>query len=231
MSLIAITYDADHKKTVEAFNSLPIEKKLGSYWNEPCEESVKSLKKYIKNYYILHQDYTCAYCQQTFEIKHNAVWDVEHILSKDLYPCYMFEPQNLCIVCKECNQEKSNKDVLKSTYLKSFPVRGTDYQIVHPLFDDYGSFINRLKSFNIYIPINKKGRKTIEVCGLLRFLYKFSDYQNVSLELKKRLYTLNTQLMETNDQCAEGMLLAMISDMAREGHEKARRAMLDTLIS
>ncbi|MFT4924408.1 MAG: 5-methylcytosine-specific restriction endonuclease McrA [Phenylobacterium sp.] len=167
--------------------------------------------------YIRYQDYTCCYCNQKIETKHNGAWDTEHIIPKDKYPRFLFEPKNLSVSCKDCNQEKSNQQVLKNKTRKTFPKKSEDYLIVHPHFDLYEKHIKILKSSQFYIPKSSKGRKTVETCGLLRFLYKFSEYGNVSLGLKKKMCLLQKDLIETIDPLVENVILSAIEDLAKEG--------------
>ena len=106
-----VRYTEPSAKFVDAF-SYSLEK-TGNYWDGD-EKALVSVKKEIKDHYLHVQDYRCAYCRQRMEVKHNGMWDTEHIINKDEYPAFMFEPRNLCVCCKDCNTIKGRKGVLKN---------------------------------------------------------------------------------------------------------------------
>lgn len=232
MSLKVVEYNDRQLDFVNQYMNLPKEERVGNYWNNKSnEDSLAKIKKHIKGHYIEVQDYTCVYCKQRVEIKHNAVWDAEHIIPKDKYPDFMFEPENLCISCKDCNQEKLNKNVLTNEDRKTFPKESKDYKIIHPHFDTYHKHIKILKSSLFFVPMDKKGRATIETCGLLRFLYKFTDYGNISLELKKKLGSLQMELLSTNDPIIENVILGAMGDLVEHGKEISKQKALKKIIS
>ena len=229
MPLLAVSYNDKIKEIVDEYNDLPFEDKKSSCWNEPITEELKQVKKHIKTHYVRFQDYTCVYCRQKIEIENNLVWDIEHILPKDKFPQFLFEPENLCVSCKKCNLEKTNKKVLKNDNITRFPKKADNYTIFHPHFDEYDDHIKILNSSLLFIPKSDKGRKTIEVCGLLRFLYKFSDYGNVSLEIKNRLLTLNKSLLSTSDPLIENVILDAINDLVEHGKALSKEKALSNL--
>ncbi|TBL64874.1 HNH endonuclease [Hafnia paralvei] len=116
----AVSYDAQHTVFVNAFKKLDIDIKE-KYWDTKGNNELDAIKKHIKDYYLLAQDYRCPYCQQKIIVTHNGAWDTEHIIPKDTHPNFMFEPQNLCISCKDCNGEKSNENILKKQKSDSSP--------------------------------------------------------------------------------------------------------------
>jgi uncharacterized protein (TIGR02646 family) len=231
MPLQLVSYSGKIKTTIDKYNALSNNEKTGEYWNNTSDTNLKEAKKHIKDHYIKYQDFTCCYCQQRVEIKHNAVWDIEHIIPKDQYPQFLFEPENLCVSCKDCNMEKSNKRVLKNVNRKTFPKKDTDYIIVHPHFDEYKKHIRVLKSSLFFIPKDTKGRKTIETCGLLRFLYKFSDYGNVTLEIKKKIAHLTDELLATTDPQVEHLILSAMRELTKRGKEISLQKALSSIAS
>jgi len=214
------------KNKVDAYNNQKTEDKLGKYWDNEKDKELIKVKKHIKDYYIIKQNHICPYCQQQTLINHNAVWDTEHIIPKDKYPQFLFEPENLCIACKECNQAKSNTNVLKNPNRKTFPNKSEDYNFIHPHFDDYSSSIKILKSSLFFIPRNDKGKKTIETCGLLRFLYKYSNYSNIPLEIKNKIGHLHTELMNTNNSIEEHFILSRLEELVDHGKKIAQEQLL-----
>jgi len=231
MPLVAVSYSGNVKITIDIYNKLPETERVGEYWNNVSDSQLQEAKKYIKNHYIKQQDYTCCYCKQRNEVSHNAVWDTEHIIPKSKYPNFLFEPKNLCISCKDCNLAKSNKNVLNNINITLFPSKSENYIIVHPHLDEYDNHIKVLESSQFYIPMDCKGRKTIEICGLLRFLYKFSGYGNIALELKKKLGSLNKELLATNDPLVENIILSAISDLAEQGRKISKKKALSSILS
>lgn len=223
-----VTYEKKIKDKVDSYNKLKKEEKFGSYWDNEKDKELSNVKKHIKDYYIKVQNYTCPYCQQKIVIKHNGVWDAEHIIPKDEYPQFLLEPKNLCVSCKDCNQEKKNKNVLVNPNRKTFPTKNTDYKLSHPHFDDYFSNIKILKSSLCFIPLNEKGKKTIEICGLLRFLYKFTNYGNIPLEIKTKIGSFQTELMSTNEPIQEHFILSCIEDLVQKGKKLAKEKALNS---
>lgn len=230
MSSFLIVFKGDNLKKVESFNGMSRSDKKGDYWNNPDDASLVELKRSIKDHYLTIQKHTCPYCKQSIEVGHHAVWDIEHIVPKDQYPEFMFSPLNLCVSCKDCNTEKSNKNVLKNKRRKTLPTKSEDYLIIHPNIDEYDRHITILKSSMFYIPLDSKGKSTIEICGLLRFLYKFSDYGNVSVDLKKKINALNTALMDAKSGVEESVILAYISELADRGRKTQQEEHLDEIL-
>jgi uncharacterized protein (TIGR02646 family) len=133
------------------------------------DESVTQIKSRIKKHYISQQGKTCAYCKVDLHTSHGMVWDTEHIIDKDSSPQWVFEPLNLCVSCKDCNQSKRTKTVTKSTSYNSFPSKAANYRIVHAHFDNYEDHIEVGVPGVTYRYKSEKGKQTIEVCGLLRY--------------------------------------------------------------
>ena len=214
---------------VNSYNILKDKDKSGEYWNNQDDELL-SVKKYIKEHYIKIQDYECAYCKQKIVVRHNASWDTDHIIPKDKYPKFLFNPENLCISCKDCNREKLNKNVLINSSIKRFPKNSKDYLFVHPHFDDYNLHIKKLDSSLFFIPKDKKGVKTIEICGLLRFVYQYSNYGNISLDFKIKIGELHNELMNTTDPITENFLLTLMGDISKSARDLATQKVLSDII-
>ncbi len=133
------------------------------------DDSVTEIRSRIKKHYISEQGQTCAYCKVNLHTTNGMVWDTEHIIDKDSSPQWTFEPLNLCVSCKDCNQSKRNRGVTKSTQYKGFPKRSSSYRIVHAHFDNYEDHIKVGVPGITYRHKSQKGRETIEICGLLRY--------------------------------------------------------------
>lgn len=160
----AIEYKASDLQLINEFNKLKDHSQ-----EEWSDNKYSTVKKSIKDHYLREQNFTCPFCQQRIVVTHNASWDTEHIISKKKYRQFMFEPKNLCVTCKDCNLEKSDKNVLTKQTVTYFPKTSKAYIIVHPHFDQYKDHITVLKPGKSYRYKTEKGRKTIQIYGLDRF--------------------------------------------------------------
>ncbi|HAU4370686.1 TPA: HNH endonuclease [Citrobacter amalonaticus] len=225
MPLNCIVYEGEDLETYRDYNALPNDNKDGRIWDSE-ERNICRIKKSIKDYYIIAQDYTCPYCKQRIEVDHNGAWDAEHIIPKSSHPGFVFEPLNLCVSCKDCNNEKRDKTVLENNNRRTLPIRSGDYIIVHPHFDDYDEHIKVIEVAGYYIPRTDKGRKTIEKCGLLRFAYKYANYGGTSQENKETILTLANGLLDANTPADEHAFLGVISDAVETGKKLSKTAFL-----
>lgn len=225
MSLTHIAYDGETLDTFQRYEQLPETEKNGGVWDS-TDSDICNIKKAIKDYYIIAQDYTCPYCKQRIEVSHNASWDTEHIIPKSTHPRFIFEPLNLCISCKDCNNEKRDKPVLVNNSRRTLPVNSSDYSIVHPHLDEFSDNIKIIEIAGYYLPLTDKGRKTIETCGLLRFTYKYANYGNTSQENKETILEVARNLMEATSPAEENIYLGIISDTAQAGQKLSRDAFL-----
>lgn len=225
MPLINITYNGEILDTFQRFERLPDIEKSGDLWDSTAKD-ICDIKKAIKDHYIIAQDYTCPYCKQRIEVNHNASWDAEHIIPKRTHPRFLFEPLNLCVSCKDCNNEKRDKPVLVNNTRKTLPVNSVDYIISHPHFDDFNDNIRVIEIAGYYLPLSDKGRKTIEICGLLRFSYKYANYGNTSQENKETILELANSLMQASSPAEENAYLGIISDTAKAGQKLSKEAFL-----
>jgi 5-methylcytosine-specific restriction endonuclease McrA len=212
----AISYTQEEQEKINKFKLLPDEEMRG-HWENTHDGELSDLKERIKGYYLKVQDYTCPYCRQRIEVKNKAAWDAEHIIPKDSHPRFMFDAENLCIACKDCNLAKLNQNVLVDKNRKTFPRDSKSYLISHPHFDDYETDIKIIALAAFYLPKSDKGRKTVEICGLLRFLYKFADYDCASKDVDERIGALSAELMEAKDGMQRHFLLSAISTIALDG--------------
>ncbi|MBD8254407.1 HNH endonuclease [Pseudomonas fluorescens] len=172
---------------------------------------LNSIKKTIKDHYLSAQNFTCFYCRQRFVIKHNRAWDTEHIISRSAYPRFMFEPKNLCVVCIECNTEKSDKNILNSNKkITKLPKSSAAYKIVHPHFDTFEDHIEVILPGQFYKHRTLKGRSTMSIYGLDRFL-KSAGLQTKSVTPPKIQNLLSAALLAGDDyQIYERLLLEEI---------------------
>ncbi|MFQ2857302.1 HNH endonuclease [Aeromonas caviae] len=228
MGIKAILYSKESLAKIAHFKSLPEQQINGSYWDKQDDDELKKLKKEIKDHYLKAQDYTCPYCKQKNSVRHNAAWDTEHIIPKASHPKLMFESINLCVSCKDCNTEKNDKNVLKNKNRKTLPNKKIDYIIIHPHLDSYDEHIKIIDGY-YFIPTTDKGRKTIETCGLLRFIYEYVSYTSVSTDAKSKIAKLTNMLMDASNAVEEAHILQLIANFTTELAQSSRKKFLDDL--
>jgi len=137
-------------------------------------EELLPLRREIRSFYRRAQNLNCPYCLDPVGAEQAMAAHVEHIASKSIYPRYMFEPRNLCVVCPECNVAKLDREVLAAPLVvgrirQRYPERSEDFRIVHPHLDTYSTHIKRAKF--LYFDLTPKGAYTIYVCHLGRYLH------------------------------------------------------------
>jgi len=198
----AIAYVAPAKAIVDAFDALPLDDKKSSYWSE---DETKAVRDVIKDHYIAEQDFHCCYCRRQTLSKNKADWQGDHVIARNSHAQFMFEPRNLAICCRSCNGAKSDKNVLRNPNRKTFPVKSSDYLIVHPHFDEYDEHICWFGQ--VCAPRNSsKGAETIEVCGLMRFA---ADFAGLGTDVNDRRFDeLVGKLMTTNTKIEGHAVLA-----------------------
>lgn len=220
-----IEYNEAQLKKIRQFEIIPDDAKHGSFWGGASDEELNSLKKAIKDHYLKVQEFKCAYCRQQIFVKHNAAWDVDHVVSKDVHPQFMFESLNLCISCKDCNGIKSNKSVLLNKRRKRFPGSASDYDFVHPHFHVYSDHVRVVKLAALYLPKTALGVKLIEVCGLLRFVLEFAGYDCAGDEIGSLMIALATELQESKSAVERVAVMNIMKMHIDEGlRELARSA-------
>ncbi|MDH0336161.1 HNH endonuclease [Metapseudomonas otitidis] len=191
--IASVKYGASVQTFVNSYNTKPQSEKNGKFWDGK-EDALTETKKEIKNHYLAVQDYTCAYCKQRVVVEHNGAWDTDHIIDKDGYPQFLFEPENLCLSCKDCNTIKSKKQVLKNKRRVTFPNKPGDYIFCHPHFHKYSEHVRIIKDGALYFPITKEGQSLIEICGLLRFSLAFAKYDYADSDIASEVIRLATEL-------------------------------------
>lgn len=219
--IVPISYTGCIKDKVDLFNNLPRSQKIGSYWDNTDDGDLGDVKKAIKDHYKVAQDYYCPYCRQRMEVDHNGAWDAEHIIPKDSHPQFMFEPLNLCVSCKDCNLIKLNKRVLKNQKRITFPNRSADYIFCHPNLHNYSDHVRVIRVAGFYLPRTEEGKNLIEICGLLRFVLKYAEYDCQDDTVGVAMVELGTALMNSETAVEKITLLAMMKNLVDEGLRKS----------
>ncbi|WP_256011801.1 HNH endonuclease [Desertivirga xinjiangensis] len=153
------------------------------------------LKAYIKQQLELIQHPHCIYCG----LHKNIVGTLqrEHIAPKDLYPEFLFEPENLALACASCNgfQKKNNTNTVSTSNVIYSRCRFT---IIHPYRDDYRNHYDMDITGNEIIikakKYSRKGKATIKMFGLdephqaqMRGASLMQRYVPVDVDLQKLL--------------------------------------------
>jgi hypothetical protein len=187
-----ISYSENCAPIVNAFNIREKNDNDHHYWEL---DEVKPVRKEIKDFYKEKQKHTCSYCAQKINVDHGLTWGTDHIVPRATHPQFMFEPRNLCIACNDCNLSKSDTKVLINQNRKTYPMSSEHFLIVHPHFDIYEKHIQTLDK-GFYRARSKKGSYTIIHCDLLRFGYKFVDWDE-SISQKPKILEMANKLLAT----------------------------------
>lgn len=219
-----VEFSPEMQKKIDSFKALPSGQRVGAYWDTKDDLELQSLKYHIKQHYLHAQDSTCAYCRQKIVVSHSAAWDTDHVIAKDEYPDFMFDPINLCISCKDCNLTKHNKRVLSNPKRKTLPGKPADYLIVHPHLDIYSDNITIVGIAEFYLPRTEKGAKTVEVCGLLRFVYSFSNYVALPQDIFDAYGKAHNGFMSASNDIERAFWLHCINALSAKGCEAIRKS-------
>jgi 5-methylcytosine-specific restriction protein A len=76
--------------------------------------------RYWKKQALLRDNYTCQSCG----LKESEIMEVDHILSKSLYPGLKFALENLITLCPNCHRRKTIRDI-KNRVIKFKPKKIT----------------------------------------------------------------------------------------------------------
>lgn len=228
-SIRSVVYSEASAQFVKIYEAKQLSSKLGNDWDNEDDPLLIVVKREIKRHYLKAQSYTCAYCRQKIVVEHNGAWDTVHIAPKDIYPGFMFVPENLCLSCKDCNGAKSNKHVLVNKSRRTFPNKSKDYTICHPHFDVYSEHIRVIGEAVLYLPRTKKGQTLIEMCGLLRFVYGFADYEVVDLNIGAKVVALGTALQNAQSGFEQIAIAQILSTMVDDGLRAAARKQLEKI--
>lgn len=172
----------------------PIKKPRKETWTSSTGEA---LKKKIKYHYSIVQDNKCAFCRTP--VRHEGYGEpVEHIVPKSKKLKWMFHPYNLCLSCYGCNTKKGFKNTLINDYTAykdfyiSYPLKSTDYKIIHPHFDSYSKHIEDKDLICKPKNASTKGAETIKICELNRLdlIYTRAKLKNKSNKELRNILTL-----------------------------------------
>ena len=167
-------------------------------------EALESLRCSIRDFYRNEQKGICVYCRKDISLRSASNCQVEHVAPKSLYPEFIFEARNLCVICADCNeikreQESLNRavDTVKSKNARDrYPRTSNSFMLVHPHFDIYSDHIEIVGNY-FYVDKTKKGHFTIGACRLNRKLYEFG-WQKEFVDEGELATTMGVYLKEKN---------------------------------
>jgi hypothetical protein len=101
------------------------------------DDEAEGLRRKIKDHFMAVDVPCCCYCRLSMSPWHRITIDVEHVLPKQQFPRFTFDPRNLNISCKRCNMEIKGTDI--AFYLgqanEAAPFRSQLYSFAHPNLD------------------------------------------------------------------------------------------------
>lgn len=159
-------------------SSVIIERKINSpnYSHKSWgDDELQPVRSEIREYYRNAQRLTCVYCLGPISSYSAFGAQIEHIVPKSQHLGFMFEPKNMCVICPDCNEFKSNREALARPVLAAdrvnYPSTPSSFRIVHPHLDSYEEHIAKFN--RLYVECSDKGGYTIYICNLNRFYRKF----------------------------------------------------------
>ncbi|HBV7524186.1 MULTISPECIES: HNH endonuclease [Klebsiella pneumoniae complex] len=168
---VKIHYTKKSRKYILKYNRY--DRSNHNIWNN-TKGVIAIIRKQIRQHYLKEQGKHCAYCRMHNHTSHGLSWDIDHILPKDKFPQFLFQPLNLILTCRECNIAKTNDIYLSGNSKVSkykYPHNSDDYEIIHPHFDIYDEniLLEKTGKYYTYHPKTHKGRMTIIACNLSRY--------------------------------------------------------------
>jgi len=206
--------------------------KAKNFWDKPGDdkELLTTFKSEVKNHYYWKQRRRCCYCSSDLG-KHHGSWDAEHILNKADHPEFMFSLNNIAASCKSCNTAKGKRSPLPAHAPKppSVPVNSPDYAIVHPLIDDWGTYLEFDRYGRILAKNGEpKGVKTIEVCNIDAIsAANLSDY--FSIEANEQAATALFKFFTLKQTGTRKKYLALLDKLATDYNLADAKAIVDRL--
>lgn len=209
MAITAISFSAKSLQVIDKYDLLD-----HTFWNEA--DGMPDVRSEIRDHYLPLQGYHCAYCLNQNIESHGMVWDCEHLLPKKIYPKFMFEPKNLVISCKSCNQAKEKyktqllcKDKAEPT---TYPDGAEHYRLMHPIFESFSDYfqiksVNNSKVIEILDSItedkNEKAKFTYKCCNFKRFTERYAGFDYLREDM---LYTAQKMMKSGEVKSLEDLI-------------------------
>lgn len=156
--------------------------------NKPWDcNSFKTAKKLIKDSLKKEFDTRCSYCLRKFSDDEDIIIHIEHVLPKDVYKKYTFEPRNLTLSCPRCNtgsQKGTRTDFINTplvgeSYDESIDFSLSNYKFIHPKLE-------KNSNFYILVALDIDGDvfrryKIINYHSKLRYTFKFFNLKKIEV--------------------------------------------------
>ena len=158
-------------------------------------------KKYLNKELRRRQCDRCCYCRRPLLFKKGVV-DIEHIIvkgsEKGKYAAHMFTVRNLALSCRDCNNNKGTKQVLRNSMLPVvvYPRSGARFTWVHPYLHNYSDHLTIHQGW-VYEAKGQSpdGAAVIEKC----MLFKLEDKERASRQV----------LVSAADTCEDAIVTAV----------------------
>lgn len=181
------------------------------------------IKARMKKAMMYEQRLRCCYCRRFQDTTNNLVWDLEHILCELHYPQFFAVADNLAIACKQCNNAKTQTDVLlpqprPEPRIEDLPTASASYSIPHPRLDSWNDWLRHI-NFQVYSSETDKGLELIKVCKLNGPGTKKAglNHDEVVTAIKSRFFERVDNPVE--DPPSDEIILARVAGMVEDMEE------------
>jgi uncharacterized protein (TIGR02646 family) len=214
---VAYTYTPEEQQTIEQRKQV-----TGFSHQNWSDVELMGVRSSLREHYRIQQTGVCCYCRNMVSLQSALNSHVEHIAPKSLYPDFMFNTKNMCVICSDCNEIKRQQEVLSEvpdtindgSGRRRYPWASNSFKIIHPHIDEYDDHI--IQVGKLYVDRTPKGHFTIGACKLNRYVQKFgwetelvneaevstmmNEFLNSpnAVDRRKKLLLLQDKLMKVN---------------------------------
>jgi uncharacterized protein (TIGR02646 family) len=156
--------------------------------NQPwdCKSFIK-YKKVVKASLKKEFDLRCSYCLRKFAKDEDIIIHIEHVLPKDVYKKYTFEPRNLALSCPRCNTGSQkgtridfiNNPLVGNSYNETIDFSLQNYKFIHPKIEKNSNFYT-LVELDIDSDVFRR-YKIINYHPKLRYTFKFFNLKKIEV--------------------------------------------------
>lgn len=188
MALLPAHYQRISRNYLSAAQRKKIADGVALYGYDWSHSNFDWYKEFLKKRLRARQSNRCCYCRRVLLFNRGLV-EIEHIIDKgsktSRYSRFTFEPKNLALSCKDCNNNKGRKPVLKTPLGNAapYPKQIGAYIWVHPHMHNYSDHI-LIHTGWIYEARNgsPEGLKLIQNCMLHKLQGKERSNRMVMVE-------------------------------------------------
>lgn len=144
-------------------------------------------KKIVKANLKIEFDLRCSYCLRKFSNDEDIIIHIEHVLPKDVYKKYTFEPKNLALSCPRCNTGSQkgtridfiNNPLVENSYNETIDFSLANYKFIHPKLEKNSNFYT-LVDLDIAGDVFRR-YKIINYHSKLRYTFKFFNLKKIEI--------------------------------------------------